>query len=139
MLLSAAADFPEDRSAAATLNADQTTSSLLPNSVGPGLSSTSAARILFLTKHQDLQPIGRNRQGKYADALGYTRSGPTGFITRAETGATITSSSIVGLNRTIYGSDLITFANSLVQYIRSTNPAPLRQISSEEKRLFRYL
>ena len=55
-----------------------------------------------------------------ASALGYTQST---FISSAETGATITSSSIAGLNRANVRSNLTTYANNLVQFIRTNNPA----------------
>jgi hypothetical protein len=55
-----------------------------------------------------------------ASALGYSQSS---FISDAESGATITSTSITGLNRTNIRNDLTTYSNNLVQYIRTNNPA----------------
>jgi RHS repeat-associated protein len=53
-------------------------------------------------------------------ALGYSQST---FISDAESGATITPNSIVGLNRTNVRNDLTTYANNLVGYIRTNSPA----------------
>lgn len=55
-----------------------------------------------------------------SSALGYNQST---FINRAESGATITSSSIVGLNRANIRSDLGSYASNLVQFIRGNNPS----------------
>lgn len=55
-----------------------------------------------------------------SSALGYSQST---FISRGENGATITSSSIVGLNRTNIRNDLASYANNLVQFIRTNNAA----------------
>lgn len=55
-----------------------------------------------------------------AAALGYTQSS---FITNAEQGATITPTSIAGVNRANIRSNLTTYANNLFQFIRSNNPA----------------
>ncbi|WP_375784009.1 RHS repeat-associated core domain-containing protein [Bradyrhizobium sp. Pha-3] len=56
-------------------------------------------------------------------AFGYAQGGPNGFITQAENDATITPTSIVGLNRTNIRNNLATYASNLVQYIRANNPA----------------
>lgn len=55
-----------------------------------------------------------------SSALGYSQ--PT-FISRAENGAAITPTSIVGLNRTNIRNDLATDASNLVQFVRANNPA----------------
>jgi RHS repeat-associated protein len=55
-----------------------------------------------------------------ASTLGYSQST---FINDAENGATITPSSIVGLNRANIRNDLTSYANNLVQFIRTNNPA----------------
>jgi hypothetical protein len=53
-------------------------------------------------------------------ALGYSQSA---FISHAENGATITPTSIVGLNRANIRNDLASYANNLVQFIKTNNPA----------------
>jgi RHS repeat-associated protein len=53
-------------------------------------------------------------------ALGYNQSA---FIGNAESGATITSSSIAGLNRTGVRNNLAAYSGNLVHFIRASNPA----------------
>ena len=58
-----------------------------------------------------------------ASALNYNQAGQPTFLDDARNGATITSTSITGLNRSNVRNDLATYANNLVQYIRTNNPA----------------
>jgi transglutaminase-like putative cysteine protease len=53
-------------------------------------------------------------------ALGYNQSA---FIGNAESGATITSTSIAGLNRTGVRNNLAAYSGNLVHFIRASNPA----------------
>ena len=55
-----------------------------------------------------------------ATATGYTQSS---FIASAETGATVTSTSVAGLNRANTRSNLTTYSTNLVSWIRSNAPA----------------
>jgi RHS repeat-associated protein len=55
-----------------------------------------------------------------AAAMGYTQSS---FLNDAETGSTITSTSVSGMNRANVRRDLVNYSNSLVTWVRNNKPA----------------
>jgi len=54
-----------------------------------------------------------------ATALGYSQST---FLSHAQSGATFGTASVSGLNRTNIRNDMTTYANNLVNYIKTNNP-----------------